>query len=1107
MKIVANSGNLVNENEIDVRCDFDPTTAFALNCITDVTYKQIFYETTQFITDNTATRPYLWYPKMYLNSNPPKCGENKHCKQCCNTNDTNNTNCISTVPAMFSLCQTKRRQLGHKLFEFGQIRNCMTDSLSKTARQLLVPDNVLLKDSNEYKLKDNWFVKVYSHVKWHQETTTALLENLVKSASNEIENEYDDESKREKDQMSDRFNNLDKKEEKDVELDQLVFKRSDITGGDDLDCAIATVKDVETIFLYRFDLLTLLHSYLDKLSEYLVLYYTCFDSKLWIAVFYHFIEIAIGTSQCDSLFAESSKSSMAKRDVTSLCGLMLEVSTDVENGFDYDKYNNKKNIIAKEMKGISIFQNLLCEVYSNDIDVSDANVMFDPFDLALNISVKLSETVSNIKTQWMIYKMTGFTSTLCRSGNGDMNTDAVNSSEKLISDEFEERKDDWVIDEIDINKDNYNHNLLVPSFIRLFVIRRIISKHLVDVETSKTKQKIKSDDSTVDSNVNHNTKTANIVPSDKTEIQDLVSVFDDNTEIKSIANDILTRLINDGIELYMEKWYNEKQQAYIIEMIFNRIILVYFGKEYDDLTNYKHNDIKLTNNSKHQQMVFNSQDLMCEIFQYLEWGSRFDQDLFECSLVNSCWLYHSWNVNSVYHISLNELIKQKSEQSIRTWQRLIHAKSIYISAWTSNIRDWSHILSKLVLVRTIDKVFIKKRVAIDIAKTIMSVCKERIKYCDIHVDQIHSMEAFLDQEVTGPPENVLSPLKLLNAKCIRIRDVCFYRIWSNKCSELELCKIENVSEDWVKFVIKNCDCSGIEILTLNNILIKHMKEPLLQQLALLFVNIQQLSISIDLEIVPIGYENIVSFWQFLKPIISKNNGRVELNIPGRRLWHNYEYDDIIHQDLKIEKLIVDMNKSSGGSEDAIKFIKNRETHLHHLVVSELKSSHIQYDCEFERQLTNQLSFESIAVLELKDFLLNENDLNDWLSLHTSAIGNKQLFVIFEGKTDNSTLIRQTDFLASFKLICKNIRKWIEIQNPFDVKILFENTNEAIFKACLSVYKSHFQSKTFLDKYDEPKCNKLFCSPRIKPFTYLVKQSSTRHWHLTFVLKATNVEHA
>ena len=60
----------------------------------------------------------------------------------------------------------------------------------------------------------------------------------------------------------------------------------------------------QSVFVYKLDLLTSLLWYLDELIEQLVLFYCCFDSQSWIAVFYSFIEVGIGTSQCHALFAQ-----------------------------------------------------------------------------------------------------------------------------------------------------------------------------------------------------------------------------------------------------------------------------------------------------------------------------------------------------------------------------------------------------------------------------------------------------------------------------------------------------------------------------------------------------------------------------------------------------------------------------------------------------------------------------------------------------------------------------------------------------------------------------------------------------------------------------------
>ena len=99
-----------------------------------------------------------------------------------------------------------------------------------------------------------------------------------------------------------------------------------------------------------------------------------------------------------------------------------------------------------------------------------------------------------------------------------------------------------------------------PSFIRLFVIGRIIKNYIYAQHNN-------TGDRSTDT------------------FQPLVQCLKDKQNEK-IACDILSRLVNDGIKLYMEKWYDEETQASVVEMIFQRTILVKFAKEYQQLTTY-----------------------------------------------------------------------------------------------------------------------------------------------------------------------------------------------------------------------------------------------------------------------------------------------------------------------------------------------------------------------------------------------------------------------------------------------------------------------------------------------------------------------------------------
>ena len=160
----------------------------------------------------------------------------------------------------------------------------------------------------------------------------------------------------------------------------------------------------------------------------------------------------------------------------------------------------------------------------------------------------------------------------------------------------------------------------VPRFIRLLTINRIVSNYSCGCRKNDSKDKA----------------TSQADP-----LQLLVSELKDKT-FHTIAHNILSRLTNNGLKVYMIKWYNEKEQATVIELIFKQIILVKFGAEYHQLTTYS--DKKYP----YQCQVFNNDDLMRAIFRHLTFKVGFIGELNDCSLVHSCWLYHIWNTKLIY---------------------------------------------------------------------------------------------------------------------------------------------------------------------------------------------------------------------------------------------------------------------------------------------------------------------------------------------------------------------------------------------------------------------------------------------------------------------------
>ena len=145
--------------------------------------------------------------------------------------------------------------------------------------------------------------------------------------------------------------------------------------------------------------------------------------------------------------------------------------------------------------------------------------------------------------------------------------------------QLEEKRDDWIIE----NKNKICINIETPSFIRLFVIRRIIDKY-----------------------IKNNTNIKN----ERDAMYDLANVFKDGEKNRhfSVAN-ILIRLLKYGVKNYMKNCYYEKSHANIIEEMFYKIILKKFSQEYNELMiNGYEKNIGSCDDNFYQNVVFNSGD-------------------------------------------------------------------------------------------------------------------------------------------------------------------------------------------------------------------------------------------------------------------------------------------------------------------------------------------------------------------------------------------------------------------------------------------------------------------------------------------------------------------
>ena len=645
--------------------------------------------------------------------------------------------------------------------------------------------------------------------------------------------------------------------------------------------------------------------------------------------------------------------------------------------------------------------------------------------------------------------------------------------------QLEEKRDDWIIE----NKNKICINIETPSFIRLFVIRRIIDKYM---------------------------KNNTDINNERHAMYDLANVFKDgeNTHF-SVAN-ILIRLLKYGVKNYMKNCYFEKSHANIIEKMFNKIILEKFGQEYNELiTNAYEKNIGSSDSNFYQNVVFNSSDLMCEIFQFLEYGVKFDKDLFECSLVNSYWLYHVWNTHSIYHIDLTQLFKKtltknknnntKKNDAIRVWQRLIDVKSIHLAAPVKNDDDRyfkpiASILYKLSMMRRIEKVDVNAYGNTSGAnyallfKALLGKCKQRVTYCQTRT----SSKSLLK-------ENELSPLKLPNSQFVGIGDTKFYRIWTDKCKWLKLYDTE-IRKDLCQFIIENCDCSNITSLELNHVSFDNeliVSIALLKKFVLKFTSLKKVKLWLYGAYTLEDQEHALTFVQLFKTTLSKNKVETELTIYG---MDNRVNILLQQQSLTLEKLVF-RGVTNSSIADVRRLISDKDgCGLKHVVIG---SKLIAPDVK----LLNDVYFRSIKVFEVLDFngYCDYNSLN--YVLRSKMIIKKDLFVTMDCEinyNNNRSIDEKNDsFLSLFKQLCGNIYHLISSKIGIDIKIGFVNVhNKKIFNSHLSVYSSYFECKEFFSTYNQPKCDNDFCLPRNKPYTYFYINKKDK----SFLVSVTNVNY-
>ena len=284
--------------------------------------------------------------------------------------------------------------------------------------------------------------------------------------------------------------------------------------------------------------------------------------------------------------------------------------------------------------------------------------------------------------------------------------------------------------------------------------------------------------------------------------------------------------------------------------------------------------------------MFNTDDLMCLLFQYLDYESISNRignvkelggDLVNCSLVCSHWLYQVWNPNCLHHVSrgiLKTLIKKTINYNNGSdtndddncshrspfagiWQRIINAKSIHLHCATMRLESPNNIIfEKLAMFK--------------------HICKLNIKVWSKHEWILHTMIQNCENNLKYIRSNILDP----------------FIKWSKNCHTLKFVSLEfesyYINNKFIKFVIDNCDCSGVKILSFGDQIqmCPKINKELLYKFASQFKNLNSLTIKIYDGVYNLkhNYDAYVILWQCLIDIVKSNQGTIQFESDGE--WND-----------------------------------------------------------------------------------------------------------------------------------------------------------------------------------------------------------------------------
>ena len=276
---------------------------------------------------------------------------------------------------------------------------------------------------------------------------------------------------------------------------------------------------------------------------------------------------------------------------------------------------------------------------------------------------------------------------------------------------------------------------------------------------------------------------------------------------------ILSSLKTYGIYKYLEQHYRDSHCS-IIDTLFKNTIMRQYSNEYRDETTIEFE------NSYYFGQLWNQNDLIPQIFQYLS-----IEELNNCSIVSFVWLFHAFNINSLYQLKLYSLIEWEGKKEneryhlpLRVWQRFINTRRIvyengkFLGIEGFDVKEPSkYFLKYFSSLQNIEKVHCE-------FESLKNNDIGFLKVLGTRSNKIESFYANFSDMLGYSITNIknLPRLKLLNAKDVELASIQLPVIISNKCETLSFEPL-TLNKRMCDALLNDSDLSGVKNITLRDI--------------------------------------------------------------------------------------------------------------------------------------------------------------------------------------------------------------------------------------------------------------------------------------------------